>query len=305
MYSRLLESYPETLWEGDEAPRFRPLLSASGQHTRDCRRGCRVTVGSSAENQEAVRGADYTRWRTCRKRLLECYGAPCTPEQFIRAVCGAIALVPYSLIAMESTANGVGNYFHSEWLRCRDGRGDKHAVFVPWHEIEIYRLDPPDAAALPASLSAGKGRCGSRGCASTRSTGIAARLRSTAACRRCAPSFPLPTRRLSLPPGRGVFPHDRVESMRRGLRRKRCPRRGRYRRAPFCGRRGGGMYAHVGGASGGSAYVVAVDVGGRSESSDWSVIAVMRRPSASRPAEVAAQWRGHVDHDLLGTQGWR
>ncbi len=25
----------------------------------------------------------------------------------------------------------------------------------------------------------------------------------------------------------------------------------------------------------------------------------MRRPSASRPAEVAAQWRGHVDHDLL------
>ncbi len=84
-------------------------------------------------------------------------GAPCTPEQFIRAVCGAIALVPYSLIAMESTANGVGNYFHSEWLRCRDGRGDKHAVFVPWHEIEIYRLDSARCRGFcHASLSAGE-----------------------------------------------------------------------------------------------------------------------------------------------------
>ncbi len=81
--------------------------------------------------------------------------------------------------------------------------------------------------------------------------------------------FPATDTEAFLTTGRGVFPHDRVESMRRGLRRKRCPRRGRCRRAPFCGRRGGGMWSQMwGGASGGSAYVVAVDVGGRSESSD-------------------------------------
>ena len=45
--------------------------------------------------------------------------------------------MPETLIAIESTANGVGNYFHSEWLRCKEGRGDKHAVFVPWYEIRI------------------------------------------------------------------------------------------------------------------------------------------------------------------------
>ena len=52
-------------------------------------------------------------------------------------------------------------------------------------------------------------------------------------------------------------------------------------------------------------YVVVVDVGGRSDNSDWSVIAVFDRNldtgddnRQSRP-EVVAQWRGHLDHDEL------
>ena len=47
----------------------------------------------------------------------------------------------------------------------------------------------------------------------------------------------------------------------------------------------------------GASYVVTVDVGGRSASADWSVIAVLRA-DGDRP-EVVAQWRGHTDHDLL------
>lgn len=51
----------------------------------------------------------------------------------------------------------------------------------------------------------------------------------------------------------------------------------------------------------GADYVVAVDIGGRSASSDWSVIAVMRRGDHLTDGrhEVVAQWRGHVDHDIL------
>ena len=44
-----------------------------------------------------------------------------------------------------------------------------------------------------------------------------------------------------------------------------------------------------------------VDVGGRSASADYSVIMVMDTHSDTpgvRP-EVVAQWRGHIDHDLL------
>ena len=54
----------------------------------------------------------------------------------------------------------------------------------------------------------------------------------------------------------------------------------------------------------GASYIAAVDIGGRSRQSDWSVISVMDRHTDSgssegeRP-EVVAQWRGHIDHDLL------
>ena len=48
-------------------------------------------------------------------------------------------------------------------------------------------------------------------------------------------------------------------------------------------------------------YLAVVDIGGRSDTSDYSVIAVFDRywMLDGGPAEVVAQWRGHIDHDLL------
>lgn len=48
-------------------------------------------------------------------------------------------------------------------------------------------------------------------------------------------------------------------------------------------------------------YLVAVDVGGRSLKSDWSVIVVIDRlpMMIGRAPEVVAQWRGHTDFDIL------
>ncbi len=64
-------------------------------------------------------------------------------------MCGGIARAPLTLIVLESTANGVGNYFHAEWLRSVRGESDKAAaVFVPWTEIDIYADEVRDAAAL-------------------------------------------------------------------------------------------------------------------------------------------------------------
>lgn len=48
-------------------------------------------------------------------------------------------------------------------------------------------------------------------------------------------------------------------------------------------------------------YIVCVDVGGRSSKADWSVIVVLDREPMVRgeAPEVVAQWRGHIDFDLL------
>ena len=90
-----------------------------------------------------------------------------SPDSLIRAVCGSIAMVPDSVIVLESTANGVGNYFHTEWLRSKAGLSDKEAVFVPWYEIEIYRLPVDEAEIATLWLCGGSsttmsGDCGTR-----------------------------------------------------------------------------------------------------------------------------------------------
>lgn len=294
MYTKMLAAYPAELWDGDEPPRFRPF-ERSINVREIAGRGCRVTIGS-AENQEAVRGADYS-----MAHLSETAFWPATPRNspadFIRAVCGAIALIPDSLIVMESTANGVGSYFHSEWLRCKAGDGDKHAVFVAWHEIEIYRLQPPDPEGLAASMNAYERMLWDAGLCLDQIYWYRRKRAEYADAAQMMAEFPTTDTEAFLNTGRGVFAPEAVERLRADCTVE--PRRGetdghRFRDDSLGGLR---MWRD---AEEGARYVAAVDIGGRSSASDWSVIAVMRR--ARLPGErheVVAQWRGHTDHDLL------
>lgn len=51
-------------------------------------------------------------------------------------------------VILESTANGVGNFFHQKWRDAERGIGDFIAVFVPWYWQEEYRKTPPPDFAL-------------------------------------------------------------------------------------------------------------------------------------------------------------
>jgi hypothetical protein len=46
-------------------------------------------------------------------------------------------------VILESTANGVGNFFHQKWRDAENGVGDFIAIFVPWFWQEEYRKQPP------------------------------------------------------------------------------------------------------------------------------------------------------------------
>lgn len=39
---------------------------------------------------------------------------------------------------LESTANGIGNYFHSRWLAAMGGESDYQAIFLPWYWQDEY-----------------------------------------------------------------------------------------------------------------------------------------------------------------------
>ena len=42
-------------------------------------------------------------------------------------------------IILESTANGIGNFFHQTWRDAEAGKNDYIAIFVPWYWSEEYR----------------------------------------------------------------------------------------------------------------------------------------------------------------------
>ncbi len=292
MYSKLIENYPPDLWEGDEPPRFRPFERST--NVREIAgRGCRVTV-SSIENQDAVRGADFAMAHLSETAFWrETPGH--TPQDTIRAICGSVALVPLSLIVMESTANGPGNYFHSEWLRCSKGLGDKEAVFVPWFEIEIYRLEPPDPAALAASLSSYEqwlwDDCH---CALDQIYWYRCKRREYPSDDKMMAEFPSTDSEAFAATASAVFDRKAVDALRSGC----CqPRRGMLHHGKWFDddAANGSLWQLP--AVGGS-YVVAVDVGGRWSGADFSVVAVLRTDSPK--PEIVAQWRGHIDHDILG-----
>lgn len=292
MYSKLLENYPAKLWEGDEKAEFRGYERSV--NIREIRgRNCRVTIGSS-ENQDAVRGADYA-----MAHLSETAFWPATPtrspEDFIRAICGAIHLMPYTLIAVESTANGTGNFFHSEWLRCSSGRGDKHAVFVPWFEIDFYRYAPVDRAAFAASLSDAETELWASGLDLDQICWHRMKSAEYSSPRLMAAEFPATDAEAFMPGDAAVFDSEKIDLLRGDCTLE--PRVGEIGPGGFTDDSTGGLKMWQAPCSGVN-YVVAVDVGGRTRRADWSVIAVLACGPGSR-REIVAQWRGHIDHDLL------
>ncbi len=299
MYTKLLANYPEELWEGDAPPQFRPYERA--QNVREIvGRGCRVTVGSS-ENQDAVRGADYAMAHLSETAFWAATPTR-TPEGCIRAVCGAVALIPYSLIVMESTANGVGNYFHSEWLRCRDGHGDKHAVFIPWYMIEMYALQPPDRAALAGSLDGYELGLWNMGLDLDQIYWYRCKAREYACAEQLHAEFPTTDVEAFTNTGNGVFAPVGVEALRGGCVPPVDVGEVVGDGVPRFAADSRGCFSLWTPPEAQARYIVTVDVGGRSLKSDWSVILSMRLADGVSPMEVVGQWRGHCDHDILAAR---
>lgn len=61
-----------------------------------------------------------------------------------RGVLQAVPLAPDTEVILESTANGQGGFFHSQWQRASRGEGDFIAIFVPWFWQEEYRSKVPE-----------------------------------------------------------------------------------------------------------------------------------------------------------------
>lgn len=295
MYSRILSLYPKHLWSADTKPKLTPYEQSS-----DIRlvagRDCTLTV-ASCRCEDAIRGSDIALAHLSEVAYWQS-SATITPEAVAQAVFGSIALGTGTMVVLESTANGVGNFFHREWIRSKNGNGGKQAVFVPWYEVEYNTAEPPDRIAFALSMDEREQNLWNRGLTLAQIYWWRCKRIEIGIDERFGAEFPSCDTEAFLASQNIVFDPEHIENLRTGCDKARMTGGISESSGKFTEDRRGRLAVWQL-PERGAAYVVAVDVGGRSAGSDWSVIAIVRRRNHLDIPEVVAQWRGHTDHDTL------
>lgn len=143
MCTRLLNNYPMWLLHehGDSFDEKEPKftgVNASPNINRIPQRNCKVKIGT-AEMPNSARGGDYNLVHCTEVGLWKKTEGK-SPEDIIRSACSGVLLKPYTMIVYESTANGTGNFFHREWVAATKGENQLIPLFIPWYVIENYEL---------------------------------------------------------------------------------------------------------------------------------------------------------------------
>ncbi len=336
MFNRLLQNYPTQLMHPvgepyDDNEKKMENVDPSGTIKRIPQRNCKISIGS-AEKPDAVRGSDYSLVH-CSEVGLWTKTEGKSPEDIVRSACSGILLEPYTMIVYESTANGVGNFFHTEYAAAKDPNVPSQfdAFFVAWYEIEMYQKKVDNLQEWAELLYRNRNQetahsnreqpgkylwwLWQQGATLENIAWYVEERSKFNDHGGMASEYPSDDVEAFVNSGANVFDRYQVEELRPACRPPK-----------FIGE----VYAdHDEGEEAldnirfkldetGNLYVwakpevdevetvtdrylVVVDIGGRSNKADWSVICVFDRINlidGGRPA-VVAQWYGHIDMDLL------
>lgn len=144
MFDRMIKHYPVAMLHEvgesyNENEAKMTGVGKSGDIYRVPQRNCKIKIGSM-QRPDSCRGGDYNLvhlsevglWKTTEGK---------SPEDVVRGACSGVLLEPYTMIVYESTANGVGNFFHREYIAAKEGKSQFSAMFVAWYEIEQYEME--------------------------------------------------------------------------------------------------------------------------------------------------------------------
>jgi len=132
MIVRAEETYPEHLGKS----LFKPYAHSS-KNIIDTVSGGIVAVGS-VQNPKQFRSYNYTmihnsevcEWEETKKR---------SAKQVVTALRSSLSGQPFTFDVLESTAKGIGNFFHNEYQDAVNKKSNYTPVFVGCHEIDMYQ----------------------------------------------------------------------------------------------------------------------------------------------------------------------
>ena len=237
------------------------------------------------------------------------------PEDLVQSIFGSIASGPYTMKVIESTAKGVGNFFHRTWTDAVNLRNNFTPVFIPWFMIDLYSkpLKEADYGSFIETMDEYERNLFELGATLEAIAWYRDKRRELPDEWRLFSEFPSTPNEAFQSTGRRVFKISYVNEARKSC----CP-------PPFvgdivCTEKNNSKFieATPGEKENGNnlsvwlmpdtssnlrdRYVVTVDVGGTGNKSDYSCIVVADRIAMldGGVPEIAACWHGHIEHDRL------
>jgi hypothetical protein len=131
MLTNVIRNYPTdvaqlsiTGFEGLSSTRYLP------------ERECKILTGS-AESPDALRSFDFSMLHLSEVGLWKSTPSR-SADDLVQALYSTVPYIEGSLIVMESTAKGIGTFFHKNYQAAENGESVMRPVFVGWYENENY-----------------------------------------------------------------------------------------------------------------------------------------------------------------------
>lgn len=308
MLDRVIKNYPKEVKELTTSPFERSAKAIIINELK-----CIVDIGSM-QNPDSLRsGTTYMIhktevgfWKKTDNK---------EPKDIIQSLSQLIPTnLPFTFDIEESTAKGVGGYFHDAWLKAKNGESDHHPVFISWMEDENNTIDIEDHVAFIKTMNEYDWFLWEIGATLEGINWYKFKLKSiggdhwrmknenpstdneafeSTGARAFPPQFVLNMRKTCMSP---VYVGDLFANSAKG--------ENALKNIEFRATSGGNAFVwstpdktiKVS-----SRYITIVDIGGRSEKADFSTINVLdcyEMIEAGCPERVFT-WRGHLDQDLI------
>jgi len=145
MCERAINNLPKELGE------FTFEASMRTQNIRKIpQRGCNVLIGS-AEEPDAARSFDMSMCHLSEVALWPETSRK-SGSDLAQSLYATIPDAPGTFICLESTAKGIGNFFHERWLSAESGESELNPIFVPWFDIQMYTTKMSDFPKFTSSI---------------------------------------------------------------------------------------------------------------------------------------------------------
>ena len=284
--------------------RIRTTPYQGAQKTRVINLGnSRYSLGS-AQKPESLRSEDISMAHLTEVGLWKATKGK-KPEDIVQSIFGSIASGPYTMKVLESTAKGVGNFFHRTWLDAVAGKNNFKPVFIAWFDIPLYSKPIEEYQSFISSMTEEEHALFKLGATLEAIAWYRDKRREMPDEWRLASEFPSTPQEAFQSTGRRVFKISYIQSTRESCIAPwwKGDVEGDKLNCKLV--RGEGnleiWYLPDLDTPMRDRYVVSVDVGGVSDSADYSCIRVADRYAMTEGGipEIVAQWHGHIEHDKL------